>query len=417
MDKAQRPKILIVDDEPFNIDFLEQEFEELNCNTIRAGNGQEALEQVAVENPDIILLDIMMPEMDGFEVLAQLKANPHWRHIPVIIISAMHELDSVVKGIQLGAEDYLPKPFSEVLLKARMSACLERKRLRDQEQLYLRALERELEIGHEIQAGFLPDKIPQLPGWEMVAHFQAAREVAGDFYDVFTLPAEARIGLVVADVSDKGVGAALYMTLFRSLLRALSNLEFFANLPDLSTELWPVLPGGDSSRPGPGTDGATRLKNAVTLTNNYVAYTHDRANMFVTFFFGLLDPLNGCLTYINAGHEPPLVLDRAGVKFRLMPTGPIVGIFPNIDYRVAEVYLEQGDILLAFTDGVTDAQNSAEQMFTKEKLLALLEPATSSANVLLSRIETALHGHIGEAPQYDDITMLVVQRLPVVAPG
>ncbi len=412
MDKAQRPKILIVDDEPFNIDFLEQEFEELNCNTVRAGNGQEALRQVAAENPDIILLDIMMPEMDGFEVLAQLKINPHWRHIPVIIISAMHDLDSVVKGIQLGADDYLPKPFDEVLLKARMSACLERKRLRDQEQLYLRALERELEIGHEIQAGFLPDKIPQLPGWEMVAYFQAAREVAGDFYDVFALPAEARLGLVIADVSDKGVGAALYMTLFRSLLRALSNLEFFANLPDLSTELWSA-----PLRPGSRVDSATRLKNAVTLTNNYVAYTHDRANMFVTFFFGLLDPLSGCLTYINAGHEPPLILGRAGVKSQLRPTGPIVGIFPNIDFRVEEVYLEQGDILLAFTDGVPDAQNSAGQMFTKEKLLALLEPAASSAGALLSRIETALRGHIGEAPQYDDITMLVVQHLPVVAPG
>ena len=138
----QPAKILIVDDEPFNVDTLEQELDDLGYATVSAANGRQALAQVATEDPDLILLDIMMPEMDGFQVLSQLKAEPTWRDIPVIIISAMTDMGSIVKGIKLGAEDYLPKPFNEVLLRARLEAGLAKKRLRDQEIDYLRQVER-----------------------------------------------------------------------------------------------------------------------------------------------------------------------------------------------------------------------------------------------------------------------------------
>jgi CheY-like chemotaxis protein len=135
---SKRPTILIVDDEPFNVDYLEQELEDLDYDTISAANGQQALDQVAAHEPDMILLDIMMPVMDGFQVLTRLKADPRWRDIPVVVISAMSDLESVVRGIKLGADDYLPKPFNETLLRARLSAGLEKKRLRDQEVEYLR---------------------------------------------------------------------------------------------------------------------------------------------------------------------------------------------------------------------------------------------------------------------------------------
>jgi PleD family two-component response regulator len=135
-------KILIVDDEPFNVDYLEQELEDLDYQTVSAQNGQEALAQVATAMPDLVLLDIMMPLMNGFQVLERLKSEKAWQHIPVIVISAMHDLNSVVKGIKMGAEDYLPKPFNEVLLKARIEACLEKKRFRDQEIAYLQQVDR-----------------------------------------------------------------------------------------------------------------------------------------------------------------------------------------------------------------------------------------------------------------------------------
>jgi CheY-like chemotaxis protein len=138
----ERPKILIVDDEPFNIAILEQELDDLEYDTISAANGQEALELVAAEASDLVLLDIRMPLMDGFEVLARLKASPNTRDIPVIVISANNDMPSVVRAIKQGAEDYLPKPFDPVLLQARISACLEKKRLRDLELEYLRQVER-----------------------------------------------------------------------------------------------------------------------------------------------------------------------------------------------------------------------------------------------------------------------------------
>jgi len=132
------PKILIVDDEPFNVDYLEQELQELNYETITAGNGQSALEKVQAEVPDLVLLDIMMPVMDGFSVLARIQADPNLRNIPVIIISAMNDLKSMVKGIEMGAEDYLSKPFEPVLLHARITSSLEKKRLRDEHRRLIR---------------------------------------------------------------------------------------------------------------------------------------------------------------------------------------------------------------------------------------------------------------------------------------
>lgn len=130
-------KILIVDDEPYNVDYLEQELEDLNYETITAVNGQEALDKIKSESPDLVLLDIMMPIMDGFTVLQKVKEDPSIRHIPIIIISAMTDLDSMVKGIQYGAEDYLPKPFEPTLLQARIAASLEKKLLRDQQRKLL----------------------------------------------------------------------------------------------------------------------------------------------------------------------------------------------------------------------------------------------------------------------------------------
>ena len=396
----QRAKILIVDDEPFNIDCLEQELQYLGYDSVSAANGRAALRRVEVEAPDLILLDIVMPEMDGFEVLSRLKANERTRDIPVIVISVLDDMGSVVECIERGAEEYLPKPFEPVLLHARIHASLERKRLRDQEQLYLRGLERELEIGRQIQAEFLPSGLPQLPGWEIAAFIQAAREVAGDFYDAFTLSQDGEIGLVVGDVSDKGVGAALYMTLFRTLLRAVTGLD----------ELTSRLEGSTVTVGGPINDYDEILKNAIALTNQYVAENHGQSNVFASIFFAVLDQVTGSMHYINGGHEPPIIYGPGGVKNVLMPTGPVVGVLPEANFTVGDARLEPDDTLLVFTDGVTEAQNSDGDMFGEERLLGLLAPPTETAQALLDRVTFALREHTGQAEQFDDITMLAVRR-------
>lgn len=155
----KRPKILIVDDEPFNVDYLEQELEDLDYETVSATNGQEALAKVMTESPDVILLDIMMPIMDGFEVLNHLKADPYTRDIPIIVISAANDLSSIVKGIEMGAEEFLPKPFDPILLRARLNASLEKKQWHDREKMYIQQIEREKARADELLRVILPEAI------------------------------------------------------------------------------------------------------------------------------------------------------------------------------------------------------------------------------------------------------------------
>ena len=396
----ERPLILIVDDEPFNVDYLEQELEELGYDTIAAGDGLVALEQVATAAPDVVLLDIMMPRMDGFEVLARLRNDPGARQLPVIVISAMDDLNSIARGIELGADDYLPKPFEPAILQARLGSSIEKKRLRDQEQRYLQSLERDLEIGRQIQAGFLPSAIPQPHNWEIAAHFAAAREVAGDFYDAFALPDTGRVGLILGDVSDKGVGAALFMTLFRSLLRAAVNPDALGAFATGRT----------------ATD-ADYLQHSVQLTNNYIARMHGDTGMFATLFFGLLDPAGGTLRYINAGQEPGIVANAGGIKRLLTATGPAVGVIEGMEFPVFETVLAPGDLLLLFSDGVTDAENEAHEFFSRERLLAQLEPFPTSAEGLLRRIDQRLAEHAAGMKQFDDITLLAAYNSPAGPPG
>lgn len=379
------PRILIVDDEPFNVDYLEQELEDLHYQTLSAVNGKDALEKIESEKPDLVLLDIMMPIMDGFTVLEKVKANSEIRNIPIIVISANNDLENVVKGIQLGAEDYLPKPFEPTLLQARIQSSLEKKHLRDLQDLYLKSLENELNIARDIQKEFLPAELPQLNGWEIAAYFKAAKEVAGDFYDAFTLP-DGNLAFVVADVCGKGIGAALYMTLFRSLIHATSNA---------SNSLTP----------------AQRLQHSVSLTNNYVADTHETSNMFATIFIGILEPSTGKLSYINGGNEPALIIGKDGkVHTELTRTGPAIGIVSGATYPVKEINLSSDDLLIAFTDGIPDTQDINGNFFGKEKMLETLNENTTNPTEFINKMESTLQAFIGSAEQFDDITLLAIKR-------
>ena len=259
--------------------------------------------------------------------------------------------------------------------------------------------ERDLEIGRQIQAGFFPAELPAISGWELAAHFQSARQVAGDFYDVFAVDNNSKIAVIVSDICDKGVGAALFMALTRSLIRAFSLQRFEEKT------------GFDKSEKTEDETEAA-LKSVVSLTNDYLAETHSEANMFATLFFGILEPETGNLTYINAGHEMPMVFSSKEVKEYLNPTGPAVGAFPGLDHKTRTIRLEPGDFLFAYTDGVVDANNKSGEFFTKDRLISILtQPSDSaSAELLLERIKTSLYGHMEGAEQFDDVTMVLVHR-------
>ena len=382
-----RARLLVVDDNELNRDMLSRRLMKEGHEVSVAENGKRALEMVRGDAAfDLVLLDIMMPEMDGFEVLERLKGDTALSHIPVVMISASEETASVVRCIELGAEDYLPKPFNPVILKARVDASLDKKRLRDREKLYARSMERELEIGRKIQESFFPANVARIDGWEIAARFKSARQVAGDFYDVFEV-GRGRIACILADVCDKGVGAALYMALFRTLIRAVGGQE---GCEDETTE--------------------EILHRTATLTNDYIAVTHGQANMFATVFFAIVEPGQDLVTYLNAGHEAPLVISADGtLRTRLAPTGAALGLMPDLEFRVERISLGSGDVLVALTDGVTEARGPAG-FFGEERLLELVSRSWDSASATLDAIETSVFEHVAGEEQSDDITTLAIRR-------
>jgi serine phosphatase RsbU (regulator of sigma subunit) len=384
--KPEQGFVLVVDDNEANRDVLSRRLRRQGHSVEVAEHGLQALDMMRRQSFDLVLLDVMMPEMNGYQVLEELKTDPSLRHIPVIMISALDDIESVVRCIELGAEDYLYKPFNPVLLRARVSASLEKKWLRDQEQAYLQAVKREMELGRRIQSDFLPGVLPQPEGWEIGAVFQPAREVAGDFYDVFMLP-DGHVGLVIADVCDKGVGAALFMALIRSLIRSFAE--------QVSSD-------------------AIAALDAVSMTNRYIArHHHNRGHtpyMFATLFFGVLNPANGHLTYVNGGHEPPVVLCSSKVQTLLEPTGPAVGFIANAVFGRCCTTLKPGSMLFAYTDGVTEARTPQREMFSEERLVdLLLSQPVSTAVEAMERVQAEVRSHIAHNTPSDDVTMLAVR--------
>jgi sigma-B regulation protein RsbU (phosphoserine phosphatase) len=265
---------------------------------------------------------------------------------------------------------------------------------------YSRALDKEMETGKKIQQAFLPARIPQITGWEIAKYFHPARRVSGDFYDAFRLP-DNRIGLVIGDVCDKGVGSALFMALFRSLIRVFSGK---ISLRGVS------VPGSTKTEPNSSGDYYYDALNAVSLTNDYIAEEHGEEGLFATLFFGVLDPQTGKMAYVNGGHEPPYIVNQSRVRKRLTTTGPVVGMMPAMDYSIQQVQIEPGDILIGYTDGVTEAMSPEEKLFGKKRFISLLEKPASTAGKLIEQIKIELFNHIDYAPQFDDITMMAVHR-------
>lgn len=262
-----------------------------------------------------------------------------------------------------------------------------------------RTLQRELEIGRKIQAGFLPPSLPAEDGWEIGAYFHAAREVAGDFYDAFRIGTVGRTALVIGDVCDKGVGAALFMTLFRSLIRASATSKEFAV---------DALFSGDT-----GQDRAAQLlRNSIGFANDYIARTHGDTSMFATIFFGLLDPLSGHLYYINGGHEEPLILADGKIKAELGNTGPAVGLFPEASFGIGEAVIEPGQTLFAYTDGATDALSAGGEAFGRAGLDRHIAESGLQAEGLVASVAAAVDRHAHGRAQYDDLTLLAVTRKP-----
>jgi phosphoserine phosphatase RsbU/P len=234
-------------------------------------------------------------------------------------------------------------------------------------------------LARQIQQTFLPDTLPQFSDWELAARWKTARQVGGDFYDVFDLP-NRRLGLFIADVADKGVPAALFMALTRTLVRA------------AVTEL------------GSPADAMKRV--------NDLLIPDTKQGMFVTAVYAVLDMDANELTYVNAGHNPPMWIKCDGTIERLTRTGVALGAAEEVRYEERIIPLQNNDSILLYTDGLTESFNGEGEFYGEERLLeALKANQYASASDLLDTVEKSLLHFVQDMPPADDLTMLVLRRV------
>lgn len=376
---AEKNVLLLVDDDSENVHIVNAILgSEYRIRV--ATNGLKALELARVEpSPGLILLDVIMPYMDGYEVCSQLKADPQTREIPVIFLTGKTDVADEARGFQVGAVDYIHKPFSPPIVTARVRTHL---MLRDAHQTVARQLltmNSELEMARQVQLSILPQDIPRIPGLEIAARYLPMCSVAGDFYDFLVID-EKHLGILIADVSGHGLPSALIASMLQTALAS--------QLPCAS----------DPARVLSGLNQA--------LYGKFERY-------FVTAAYVFLDMDKGTMSYGGAGH-PPLLLwqSKTGQSIECLENGIMLGPFPDSDYSAAHFSWENGDKLVLFTDGFVEARNSTGMQFGTPRLCQLLEakhelPASRFVDALLYALSGWSECAIGPR-QEDDITLLAV---------
>lgn len=374
--------VLVVDDSSFNRLLLKRRLGELGYPTVTmAEDGLAGLAAIEKGGFDVVLLDIEMPELDGIGVLERLHASGR-AEPPVIVISAHTDLANVVRCIELGAEDYLPKSFEPPLLRARLAAVLEKKRLRDLAAQRLRLLERELDSARAAQLALVPRDFAAVSAGRVSLHaaMVPARQVGGDLYDAQLLgPGTLLFG--VADVAGKGAPAALTMARTMGLVRAAAHLL--------------------GAQPDPGT--------VLTLANGDLARENEDMT-FVTVALGVMDVATGAGRMAVAAHETPLVLGPDGPR----PLGPHrrqppLGAMEGLEFTSEPFQLAPGEGLLLFSDGITEAENGREQFYGRDRLLALLAGPQPGPRQVVEAILADVATFVDGAPQADDITVLALR--------
>ena len=361
---------------------------------------------VALTGNSINVSDMYAADGFDFSAARRFDEQNHYRSVSNLTVPFKGSTGEVVGVMQLlNARNQFNQiiPFDQysqliVEILTSQAAVALNTRLLWENQKRLMQIENDMHVARTIQNNFIPSTVPPLRGWDLGGKFQPAREVSGDFYDLFKL-ADGRIVVMIGDVCDKGIGAALFMSLARSLMRAFTTQE--------STQS-PFFETNSNTLDFRG----GMILSAVVNTNAYIVRHHEDLNMFTTLFIGVIEPYSGRVTYINGGHSPPLVIAEDGtVSTRLKPTGPAVGMFDDSEFSLAEIKLKAGDTLFCFTDGVTDARRSDGEFFGEEALVDLLEHPSNSVDGLLDNVYQAVTNFRGDAVQYDDITMVAVRCL------
>ena len=381
MADLNRGDILIVDDTPANLRLLSQILVEQGYRVRPVPDGSLALAAVRAEPPDLILLDIRMAGLNGYEVCEQLKVDPRTSDIPIIFISALDATHDKIKAFSVGGVDYVTKPFQVEEVLARVQTHLALRKLQKQLQDTNRKMAQELALAGEVQSTFLPQELPNIPGWQVAAALKPAKETSGDFYDFIELP-NRRLGIVVADVCDKGAAAALYMALCWTLIRTFAAEN-------------------------------TGQPEIVLQAVNRRIMKDTNASNFITVFYAVLDLETGLFVYCNSGHCPPYLISshESNNVRRLTRTGIPLGVLGEETWEQGVVQINPGDILVLYTDGITEAENVQGEFLGEDRLL---EWVKMNLGRPVSEIQDAILGDvqyfIGNTPQTDDIALVVLQR-------
>lgn len=374
-------EILIVDDTPINLSLLTKMLTSSGYSVRAVTNGARALESARTAPPDLILLDIRMPGMNGFEVCQALKQEESSRAIPVIFISALDDVADKLRGFDVGGVDYITKPFQLEEVLARTETHLRMRNLQRQLEDANRKMATELTLAGQMQANFMPRRLPTPPGWQLTAQLKPARQTSGDFFDVFTLP-DGRLAVLIADVVDKGVSAALFMAYTWSLIRTFAD------------------------------ENPSNPEQVFGLINRRIL-ADTGSDQFVTIFYGIIDPMTGQMIYCNGGHLPPLLFsaNTPGRTERLLRTGIPLGIYEDQEWKRGEAQIEAGDLLVLYTDGITDAMNVDEQPFGEKRLAqALAGRVGQPVGAIKATILAAVQDYTGDAQQFDDMALVLVSR-------
>ncbi len=369
--------ILLVDDNPTNLQVLFQTLEGVGCKLLIAKNGEMALSIAGKALPDLILLDIMMPDIDGYEVCRQLKNNPATSDIPVIFLSALGDTGDKVKGLQLGAVDYITKPFQPDEVIARVNTHLTIHRLKREVESQKDQLEHELEVVSEVQRKLLPKQLPVIDGFKLDVHYETSRYAGGDYYDVVELP-DNGWGFLIADAEGHSAPAAVLMAMTCALFRAYS---------------------GSAADPA----------KVIGYLNKHLCKVAEPS--FMTALYAYYDANEHTMRIARAGHPLPMIF-RDSEKKATELTCP--GVYPlgiepyDIEIPVTETRLEPGDRFLVYTDGLTERFDPQGTSYGEERLLKqLATDSTNDPQGVIKVIMADVEQFAGELPADDDQALLL----------
>ena len=370
------PLILIVDDNPANVEILQMRLAANNYDIITAVDGESGLAAAIDKKPDLILLDIMMPKMDGLEMCRRLKGDHSIPFMPIIMVTAKTGSKDIVAGLEAGGDEYLTKPVDHAALVARVKSMLRIKSLHDRVLAQSTQLKHQLKTATKIQSLFWPE-IPELEAGSHIWALSApASYIGGDLYDIIPMP-DNSLMVYVADVSDKGVPAALIMAALSTKIRSETR-----NQPNVGKLLETI--------------------------NKSLHKLISKEGYFATIVFVRYWPLSGKMQFSMAGHLQPLWIVESGIGYLPQVSGISLGIMPDVDYEKKEISLSPGESVILFTDGVIEAENEINEMYGYDRMADFIK--NSKGPPWAKGLTDDITQWRGNAKANDDFTLLEIWR-------